>query len=208
MITIGITGGYATGKSVVAGMFRKLGAKVVSADTIARTIMKPQTLVWKKVVKCFGKEILRKDKLINRKKLAEIIFTDSVKRQKLNQLVHPAVVDEIKRVIKTTVKRGKPAILAIDAPLLFEAGIEGLFDRIIVVGCRTAVRIDRAKRRDELSKCQIFQRIQSQWSLKRKIKKADFVVDNSGSITRTRSQVNKIWNRMTNNIPPQAGEVL
>lgn len=201
MITIGITGGYATGKSVVAGMFRKLGAKVVSADTIARTIMKPQTLVWKKVVKCFGKEILRKDKLINRKKLAKIVFADFDKRQKLNQLIHPSVVDEIKRIIKTTAKKGKTTILAVDVPLLFETGLEGLFDRIIVVSCRASVQIDRAKRRNNLSKYQIFQRIQSQLPLKNKIKKADFVVDNSGSIGRTKSQVKEICEKMTNNIP-------
>lgn len=193
MITIGITGGFATGKTVVAGMFKKLGAKVIDADRIARAVVKPHTLTWQKVVGYFGKEILRRDGFINRKRLAGIVFSDSKKRRRLNQILHPAVIGEIKQIIKG----GKSKVLVVDAPLLFEAGIEGLFDRIIVVSCPKEVQEKRAKRRDKLAEAEIFQRIKSQWPLARKIKRADFVVDNSGSITGTRKRVRKMWDKIT-----------
>lgn len=197
MITIGITGGYATGKTVVANMFKRLGAKVVDADNIARSVMKPHALAWQRVVNSFGKGILRKDGLINRRKLAEVIFADSMKRQKLNQLVHPPIINEIKRIIKVTAKRGKTKVLAVDAPLLFEAGIEGLFNKVIVVSCSADVQLKRAKRHRKLALTEILQRIKSQWPLVRKIKLADFVVDNNGSITETRRQVKEILKRIT-----------
>ena len=198
MITIGITGGYATGKTIVANMLEKMGAKVVDADSIALSVMKPHTFVWQKAVSYFGKGILRKDGLINRRKLASIIFEDSKKRRKLNQLVHPSVITEIKRLIKVNAKRGGIRVLAVDVPLLFEAGIKGLFDTVIVVSSSAKVQYNRAKRRDKLPSTQILQRIQSQWPLAKKIKQADFVVDNSGNIAETRRQVKEIWNKMTN----------
>lgn len=193
MLVIGITGGYATGKTVVANMLKKLGAKVVDADRIARLVVKPRTLAWQKAVRYFGKGILRRDGFINRKKLARIVFSDSKKRQRLNQIVHPAVIREVKQVIKG----GKSKVLVVDAPLLFESGIEGLFDKVIVVSCSADVQFRRAKRRRGGSADEILQRIKSQWPLARKIKQSDFVVDNSGSITETRRRVRKIWDKIT-----------
>jgi len=197
MITVGITGGFATGKTVVADILRRLGAKILDADKIAHNVMQPDTAVWKKAVDYFGENILRKDRFINRKKLAKIIFADSMKRQKLNQFTHSYIIREIKNKIKADAKNYSIDVLALDAPLLYEAGIEYLFNRVIVVKCSKDVQYKRAKKRSRLSSKEIFQRVNSQWPLEEKVKRAHFVIENSGSIDETMKQVKKIWEELT-----------
>lgn len=196
MITIGITGGFATGKTTVVKMFRELGAKVVDADRIARSITKPKTLVWKSIVDYFGKEVLKKNGYINRNKLAKIIFSNKTKRYKLNSFLHPHIISEIKRIINTAAKGSKTKVLVVDAPLLFESGINKLFDKIIVVLCRYDIQQKRALMRKNLSLKQINKRIKSQWPLNRKIKKADFIINNNKNFIKTKREVNGVWKEL------------
>lgn len=193
MIRIGITGGYATGKTVVANMFAGQGAEVICADKIVHMVMQPYTAVWEKIIKVFSKKILKKNNNIDRRKLAKIVFTDKKKLVKLNRLVHPSVKMELKRIIQDRESKKKTKILALEIPLLFEAGMEDWFDKIVVVACNEDVQYKRAKRRDGVHKIELSQRIKNQWSLGKKEKRADFVVDNNGSRADTRRQVAEIW---------------
>lgn len=192
MITIGITGGYATGKTAVAKMFAGQGAEVICADKIVHKVMQPYTAVWEKIIKVFSKKILKNNNNIDRRKLAKIVFTDKKKLVKLNRLVHPSVKMELKRIIQDRESKEKTKILALEIPLLFEAGMEDWFDKIVVVTCTKKVQYKRAKIRDGLSGGEFLQRIKSQWSLSKKKRKADFVVDNSGNVAETRRQVAEI----------------
>lgn len=197
MTIIGLTGGYAAGKTVVADLFRKLGADVLSADRIAHEAIMPDTDVWKKTVRYFGRGILLKNRKINRRKLAGIVFKDRKKLKKLNSIVHPAVKKEIRRIIKEKKANGTEKVFFIEAPLLFEAGIKKWFDKIIVVDCSEKVQFKRAKERDKISEKEIRLRIKSQLPLTKKIKMADFVIDNSRRLEETKKQVGKIWDNFT-----------
>lgn len=196
MITIGITGGYATGKTVVADMFAGQGVEVVCTDRIAYMAIQPYTSAWKKVVDFFGKDILKEDDQINRRKLAKIVFADKKKLEKLNRFVHPLVKAELKRIIKDKKTKAKTEILAIEIPLLFEAGMEDWFDKIVVVTCKKDVQYKMADRRDNIPKEELLQRINSQWPLSRKKKMADFVIDNSGTMEETKRQVIKVCDEL------------
>lgn len=196
MITIGITGGYATGKTLVAGMFKRLGAKVLFADRIAHRLMRPNTPVWKDVVGYFGQDILKKNGWIDRDKLARVIFADPKKRAILNKMVHPVVIEELKRLIQERHTTRRNSVLVVEIPLLFEVGLAGWFTKTVVVTCKRDVQYIRAERRDKISRKEILQRVKSQWPLTKKERMADFVIDNSGSAEETMWQVKRIWEEL------------
>lgn len=193
MITVAITGGYATGKSVVANMFARLGAEVLSADKIAHIAMRPHTPVWKEIVGYFGRDILKKDDQIDRRKLAKIVFSDKRRLKRLNEIVHPFVIEELKRIIQDKVTKYKIGVFVIEIPLLFETGLESWFTKNIVVLCNKTVQVERAKRRDKISNKELLLRIKSQWSIAKKKKLANFIVDNSGTRLETKRQAAGIW---------------
>lgn len=196
MITIGLTGGYATGKTKTAGMFLKLGAEVIYADRIAHKFMRPYSPVWKNIVKNFGKEILSAGNKINRKRLGDIVFCDWKLLKKLNRLVHPSVKVELRRIIRDKKKKGRTKIFILEIPLLFEAGIRDWFDKIVVIRCSQNIQYKRACSRDNIKKNDFLIRLKSQWPLNKKERLADFVVDNSGKLSETKKQVYKIWKEL------------
>lgn len=196
MITIGLTGGYATGKTKTAEIFLKLGAEVLYADKIAHRFIRPYTSVWKNIVKNFGKEILGAGNRINRKKLGDIVFSDRKLLKKLNRLVHPSVKAELRKIIRDKKKKGRTKIFILEIPLLFEAGVSGWFDKIIVVRCNKDMQYKRAYKRDDIKKNNFLIRFKSQWPLNKKERLADFVVDNSGKLSETKKQVCIIWKKL------------
>lgn len=196
MITVAITGGYATGKTVVANMFAGLGAEVLVADRIAHMTMQPYSTVWKGIAGFFGKGILKSDDQIDRRKLAEIVFRDKKKLRRLNNIVHPAVKEELERIIKDRRVKGKVRVLAVEVPLLFEAGMAGWFDKIVVVKCSKNEQFKRARQREKTTGEELLLRIKSQWPMTKKEKLADFVVDNSGTMSETKRQVVEIWKEL------------
>jgi dephospho-CoA kinase len=193
MLTVGLTGSYATGKTKVADMFKQFGAEVVCADKIAHRLMLPKTVVWKKIIKNFGSEIIGQRNLIDRKKLGKIVFFNKKLLKKLNALVHPQIKAEIKKIIKGKTIKGRTKILILEIPLLFEAGTKNWFNRIIVVTCSKENQYKRAFRRENITKNDFLKRLKNQWPLSRKIKLADFIVDNNGSMAKTKKQVHGIW---------------
>ena len=185
---IGITGNFGAGKTTIAGMFGKLGAQVIDADCIAHKIINKDAAVYKKLLACFGKVILT-GPYISRKRLADIVFSDKKKLRKLNRITHPKILDIIKSKIKNS---SRSAILVVDAPLLIEAGLLSWVDKLIVVKSKSTVLSKRLKEKG-IDSSQIQRRLNVQMKENKKLKLANFIVDNSGSLSQTAKQVKDIW---------------
>ncbi len=203
MLKIGLTGGIASGKSVVGEMLVGLGAHLVQADTIAHQLMQPGETVYWEVIDKFGRDILDKDGRVNRAKLAEAAFGGSGKPsriQELNQIVHPAVIQRQEQWMEN-VGRGDPhAIAVVEAALMLEAGVGKRFDRLVVVTCRPEQRIQRWANRvhvdEEAARREVTRRMAAQLPDEEKVKAADYVIDNSGSLDATREQVEKLFQKL------------
>lgn len=188
---IGLTGGIASGKSTIASFFKDEGIPVIETDQIAKTILQPGSDAFNKVVKHFGEEILLSEGIINRKALGERIFKDEHERDILNQIVHPEV-----RIITQSkadvLKKEGHAIIVIDVPLLFEAGFDQDVDQTLVISVPKDIQIERLMARDGIEKAYALKKINAQMPLKEKRKRADFVIDNRGSILDTKNQFNEV----------------
>ena len=189
-MVLGVTGGLGCGKSTVAGMLKDCGMKVVDADRIARDCMRPGKPAYKDIVTFFGKELLKKDRTIDRSKLGDQVFHDKSLLKKLNSIVHPRVIEVMKKEICASRPGSRPVVL--DVPLLVEAGLSGLADKIIVVKAAAATQLDRAARKTKLSRLAIKKRIKAQIPLRAKMRLADFIIDNNGTKENTRKQVEKV----------------
>ena len=197
MLLVGLTGGIATGKSLVSQILKELGAYIIDADKIARQVVEPEKPAWLEIVKFFGRDIINKDKIINRKRLGEIIFNDPVKRRKLEEIVHPRVIEEENRMLKEYLKIKPDGIVIIDAALLIEAGSHKRVDKLIVVYADKETQTKRLMERDGLSRTDAEKKIASQLPLDKKVKMADFVIDNSKGIEETRRQTIDIFNKLS-----------
>ncbi len=205
MLRVGLTGGIASGKSVVGEMFVALGAHLVQADRIAHSLMQPGQPVYNEVVRHFGREILNRDGTVNRAKLAEAAFGPAdapegqraSRIQELNRIVHPVVIrsqDEWMHAISLQDPNG---VAIVEAALILEAGAADRFDRLIVVTCGAEQRAERFAARQkidlELARQEVIRRMAAQMTDEEKIKAADFVIDNCGSLEHTRAQVRDVW---------------
>lgn len=203
-LIIGLTGGIVSGKSTVAIMFKDLGAKIIDADQLGHKVILPHKPAWKKIVKLFGKDLLKEDLKINRKRLGRIVFNNQNLLKKLNEITHPEIIKLIKKEISLaknkTYKNGKEKILIIDAALIYEAKINNLMDKVIVVYINEEKQIERLMERNNLSAQESLKRIKSQMPLKEKVKMADYVIDNSNSLDKTREQVETIWQNLVSSI--------
>jgi dephospho-CoA kinase len=208
MLKVGLTGGIAAGKSAVGEMFVTLGARLVQADRIAQSLMQPGEAVYNEVVRHFGREILNPDGSVNRSKLAEVAFGPATapesKRasriEELNRIVHPVVIRSQEEWMQEMGRQDPPAIAIVEAALLLEAGAGKRFDRLIVVTCSEEQRVTRFAARQkidlEAARKEVIRRMAAQLSDEEKIKAADFVIDNSGSLEKTREQVRVVWEQL------------
>ncbi|MFC1645569.1 dephospho-CoA kinase [Candidatus Omnitrophota bacterium] len=190
---IGITGGFCSGKSEAAKVFKGLGAKVIDLDNLAHKALKPGTKSFKKIIKEFGRDLLTNNQ-IDRSLLAKEVFGSRKKLAKLNSIIHPIVIKRMFGLIKKSKKNYK--IIAVEAPLLFEAGMKKYFDYIIVVKANKKNQIERAIRKIGIGKKDILKRINSQWPLKKKAAKADFIIDNNKAVKKMRWQIKEIWKNL------------
>jgi len=195
---IGITGGFAGGKTTVASMFAKLGARPIDADKIYHQLIKPGRPLYKKIVSIFGREILTKNRQIDRKKLAKLVFDNAKVLKKLCQLTHPAVIKKIKLELSKLKKARNKQVAVIDAPLLIEAGLAKMIDSLIVVKTSQQKQISRCRKHFRAPGAEIIKRIKAQLPLRKKISLADYVVDNDGTLPQTRKQVRNIWKQLKN----------
>ncbi len=192
----GLTGGIGTGKTTVAHMFEALGAVIIDSDVIARSYLSRGGNGYKQVVRRYGNDILDSNLEIKRQMIAEIVFKNIGERKWLEGLVHPYVYDRIKEEIGRYIN--KNGIIIIDVPLLFETGADSWLRPVIVVICNMDARIKRIQRRSpEMAYENIVERMHAQMPIEEKEKKADFVIDNSGSTAETTAQVKKVWDALT-----------
>ncbi|MBN1492941.1 MAG: dephospho-CoA kinase [Candidatus Omnitrophica bacterium] len=176
---IGLTGGFCSGKSTVLRLFRACGAHTFDCDHVAHKAFFVTSPVYKKIVRAFGKAILTKRRGIDKKALGEIVFNNKSKRKRLERIIHPFVVDQMKTFIQK-----KKGILVIEVPLLFEARLEKLFDATVVVCCNQSTILERAQKKyRSLSLPEIKARINAQMPLVKKKRKADFSIDNYSAQT-------------------------
>ena len=208
MLKVGLTGSIASGKSVVGEMFVALGAHLTQADQIAHQLMQPGEPVYGQVVAHFGLEVLSPDGTINRAKLAEAAFgspssaANSIpsRLEELNRIVHPAVVRRQDEWMDSVGLQHPQAITIVEAALILEAGAANRFDRLLVVTCTDEQRIARFAARHNLSidaaRQEVSRRLAAQLPESEKIKAADFVIDNSGSIEHTQEQVREVWKKL------------
>jgi dephospho-CoA kinase len=185
---LGITGNIACGKSTVAGMFKNKDCLLIDADKLAHGLFSTGSNVYKKLKRYFGPKIFKKNNCLAREKLAKIVFADKTALVKLNRIVHPELIRRIKRCIRNTDKK----IIILDAALIVEAGLTKLVDKLVVVTARRQQQILRSQKSLGLAKKQVILRMQSQISQKAKSHFADFIIDNSGQLSKTQKQVVKI----------------
>ena len=196
MLIVALTGGIATGKSVVAKILQELGCCIHPADRVAHELMEPEQPAWKKIVAHFGTKILNADKTINRTKLGAIVFRDEKERLYLNRLIHPLVLEEKKEVIAKLQKEGRYKIFISEAALTLEAGFVRFFDKIIVVFCRPGIQVQRLMERDRISREEALRKIKAQMPMKEKLKFADYIIDTSGSFPETVEQTERVFRQL------------
>jgi len=201
LLRLGLTGGIASGKSVVGEMFVQRGAHLIQSDAVARALMDPGRPVYEEVVHRFGREILNPDGSINRSRLAEAAFGKPggppPRVQELNEIVHPAVIAHENEWMEEIGQRDPNAIAIVEAALILEAGAASRFDRLIVVTCHPGQRILRFAHRlgisEDAARAEVTRRMAAQMPDEEKIKAADFVIDNSGSLDATERQVQQVF---------------
>jgi dephospho-CoA kinase len=196
MLTVALTGGIASGKSVVADILRDLGCYIHHADRIAHELMEPHKPAWEKIVAHFGKEILNEDKTINRSRLGKIIFSDKKEQRFLNALIHPLVHEEKSKTIQKLEKEGRFNIFVSEAALTVEAGLADFFDKVIVVYCGQDVQIKRLMERDRISQKEARQKLKSQMNPEKKLKYADYIIDTSGTLQDTVEQTERVYRNL------------
>jgi len=200
LLKVGLTGGMACGKSVVGEMFLALGAHVIQSDTVAHQLMQPGEAVYEEVVCRFGSAILSPDRTVNRAKLAESAFGQPPRIAELNSIVHPAVIDFENQWMQEIAQRQPHAIAIVEAALILEASSANRFDRLVVVTCRPEQRVERWATRtnvdSETARVEVTRRMAAQLPDEEKIKAADYVIDNSGSLDQTRKKVEQIYEKL------------
>ena len=196
MLKVGLTGGFACGKSTVAKMCADLGARVIYADKIAHELYQPGQPVYEELVKRFGPEIVQPDGEIDRAKLATIVFNNG-RVEELNKIVHPAVIRQQEQLMHEISTREPNAVIMVEAALIFEAGAKNRFSKMIVVTCRPDQKVARYAQRAGLDEAvateEVQRRSKAQLPDEEKMRRADYVIDNSGSLDRTRQQVERVY---------------
>ncbi len=194
MPIIGITGGIGTGKSTVATMLGELGAVTINADDAAREVLDPESEGLREVAAAFGQEVIHPDGTLDRAKLADIVFEDSEARKKLEAITHPRILALMRKWIDRAQRRNLPdSIIAVEVPLLFETGMEGWFDRIVVVSASEPSQVKRLRDRSQLSESEALARIKAQMPLAEKTARAHHVIPNDGSLADLRKAVKRLW---------------
>ena len=198
MILIGLTGNIASGKSEVAKMLADRGATVIDADVLAREAVRPETQALKDIVKRWGKDILKKDGSLDRAALRQIVFADQSELDALNRIVHPGVTRLRDREIARARERGDPIVVCV-IPLLFERNLVDEFDAIVLVDAPRPVRLERMVASRGLEETDAMNMIASQMPAELKRARADYVIENNGSLQDLERDVNALWSSLQRN---------
>jgi dephospho-CoA kinase len=193
MLKVGLTGGYATGKTFVASEFENLGCRLVFADQLGHTTLQPAGYAYAPTIELFGRDILLPDSTIDRKKLGSIVFNSPDLLAKLNAIVHPAVFQLEEQMLAGFAARDPSGIAIVEAAILIETGRYTHFDRLLLTSCDQETQITRGMKRDGFTREAVLARLGKQLSLEEKKRYADFVIDTSGSKEETMKQVRQIF---------------
>jgi dephospho-CoA kinase len=193
MLIVSLTGGIATGKSIVAAVFEQLGCHIHHADRIAHRLMEPHSPVWQKIRDRFGSSILKSDNTIDRTKLGAILYSNREERLFINRLIHPLVFKEKKQEIEKLKSGGITKIFISEAALTIEAGYADFFDKVVLIHCKREIQIERLMERDKIKRPLALQKIDSQWPPAKKIKYADYMIETSGSIAQTVEHAERVF---------------
>ena len=196
MISVGLTGGIGCGKSTVAGMFASLGAVTVNSDDIGRTLMQPGGVVYDRIVSGFGSEVVDSNGQLDRAKLADIVFHNLEKLKHLNAIVHAPVLREIDRQMQLTRWKDPNAVILVESAVLFEAGQNRRFDKMVVVWCRPDQQVERYVAKSRISVEDIQRRMAAQMPGEEKKRLADYVIDTSGSIEDSERQSKETFSQL------------
>lgn len=193
---IGLTGSIASGKSTVSQLLKDKGYAIIDADIVARLVVEPGSNTLKEITNQFGSEVLHADGTLNREALGTMIFHNPVKRKQLNELMHPAIRNEMIKQRDELKNEGLETII-MDIPLLFESRLQHFVEKILVVSVSEEIQLERLIKRNSLSKEEAEIRIKSQLPVSEKEKGADAVIYNNGSIEESKIQLERIlkeWN--------------
>lgn len=193
---VAVTGGLSCGKTSVCRFFKKFGAFVISADEIVHRLLSPETDLGQKVIQLIGSDIIINNQ-IDRSKIAQKVFNQPSLLKALEQIIHPAVEEEIKKQYEQANQQKKGKLFVAEIPLLFEAGTEGFFDTIITVVADPAISRQRFQNDTEKGAEEYEQRSQRQWPLEIKAQKADYVIVNNGNLKDLENETNKLMNILT-----------
>ncbi|AYC29823.1 dephospho-CoA kinase [Paenisporosarcina cavernae] len=188
---IGLTGSIASGKSTISSMLREKGYPIIDADQVARDVVAIGTPTLGKIAVIFGEQVLLEDGSLNRDKLGSIIFNHPAERKKLNDIMHPAIRQEMLRQQKEHEESGHETIV-MDIPLLFESKLQHFVDKILVVSVTEEIQLERLMKRNNLSLEDANMRIASQLPISEKVKLADAVIYNNDSLESSKKQLEKI----------------
>lgn len=198
MIRIGLTGNIASGKSEIAKMLADRGATVIDADVLAREAVRPDTQALKDIVKRWGKDVLKKDGALDRAALRQIVFADQSELDALNRIVHPGVTRLRDREIARARERGDPIVVCV-IPLLFERNIVDEFDAIVLVDAPRPLRLERMVASRGLEATDAMNMIASQMPAELKRARADYVIENNGSLQELERDVDALWSSLQRN---------
>jgi dephospho-CoA kinase len=193
MMRAGLTGGMASGKSFVGSVLENLGCHVVRADELGHHVLAPGGESYAAVVAEFGSGILNDDGTINRRSLGRVVFSDVSKLERLNSLVHPAVIRREEEFIARAAQLDPEGIAVVEAAILIETGGYRRFDRLILAVCTEEQQVERAMARDNATREDVLVRLRRQMPLEEKRKYADYVIDTSGPREETVEQTRRVY---------------
>lgn len=196
MLRVGLTGSIATGKSLVSRYLQELGAHNIDYDQLSRAVVEPDLPAWQDIVGYFGEGILQPDRKLDRTKLGKIVFSDEAKRKKLESFIHPRVYAEANQQEKAFVESDPHAMVVHEVPLLFEVGRDRVMDKTVVVYASEDNQLKRLMARDGMSEEDARSRIKSQMSVEDKRRRADYVIDNNGTMEETKRQVQDLYRKL------------
>jgi dephospho-CoA kinase len=196
MLLIGVTGGIACGKTEVCKVFHKKGAIILSGDQIGKEVVEKNKEVLKELAKTFGKEILNKNQTLNRRKLGKVAFASKKSKDKLNKIIHPYLLKELRKRIEDLKKKNFEGVVIIDAALIVEWGLQKELDYLVFVESKREDKIKRLQRQKGYSRKEAIDRIKSQLPEKTKKGLANFVIINDKGLNELRRKAERVWNRL------------
>lgn len=196
MLKVGLTGSIAVGKSFVVSVLAELGCITFDADKVAHSVMAPGFPAYEDIVREFGDAVLASDGSIDREKLGAIVFANEARRLRLNEIVHPRVIEEQNRLLQEAEAKNPDGIAVVDAALMIESGGYKRFDKLIVVYCAREAQIERLIRRNHITREDAERRVAAQMSSDEKREYADYVIDTTGTFAETRLRVNEVFDQL------------